>query len=498
MKILEEVLRREISSGASIKSIADKYGMNYQSLVARCGRLGVSSKRLYDVGGVCADYASGKSVWDIGRERKLSGKVVWSILKKAGVVMRKSGPRIVCNEDFFSVIDSEEKAYWLGVMATDGSLSSHEQKWVAFGVKGGDMEWVAQFRNAVGSDCNLSFTHNQWDGLVEVKVTSERMWGDLVALGIMPNKSLIIRKQIVASHLERHYWRGVFDGDGSHPDSAQVQALAMCTGSKGFAEDAKAWLDAQGIVCRITLDGSVFKVMLTGKENVRRYFSLVYGGRTVCLRRKERRIAEILGETWRSREGLGDIQLDVAGVFLKRNHYLGTLKPSKTYGWYRDDVLVGVAAIGSCSSPTVASEVVGEENAGKVRELHRFCMVGALQNEASKFLAAVLKLYATTHPDVLLVVTFADAAQGHEGVIYKAVGGVLRSEGEKQLTVVTPGGQRLTGRQEVVLSAVRKEGCSISDCRLEESAGKRKFILFLGDEDRRNAARLLISNRHSD
>jgi hypothetical protein len=98
-------------------------------------------------------------------------------------------------------------------------------------------------------------------------------------------------------------------------------------------------------------------------------------------------------------------------------HYAKRL-PSISYafGLFRDERLVGVITYGQPASPTLCKGVAGEANRGNVIELNRLCLVDNLPNEASRLVGASLKLL----PGGIFVVSYADSAQSHLGVVYQA------------------------------------------------------------------------------
>lgn len=61
---------------------------------------------------------------------------------------------------------------------------------------------------------------------------------DLIKLGCIPNKSLYIKYPEIPNHLNRHFIRGYFDGDGSIIYNENNDALSahLCSGSFEFLE----------------------------------------------------------------------------------------------------------------------------------------------------------------------------------------------------------------------------------------------------------------------
>ena len=65
-------------------------------------------------------YNSGKSSKDIGALKGRSRQYIDSVLKKENVTKRKRQHYVRFDVNFFDVIDSEAKAYFLGLLFADG------------------------------------------------------------------------------------------------------------------------------------------------------------------------------------------------------------------------------------------------------------------------------------------------------------------------------------------------------------------------------------------
>jgi len=89
---------------------------------------------------------------------------------------------------------------------------------------------------------------------------------------------------------------------------------------------------------------------------------------------------------------------------------------SYAYGLYLYDEMVGMVSYGSPASPSLCKGICGEEHRGNVIELNRLVLKDNLPNEASFLVGKSLKLL----PKPKVVVSYADTAQEHLGIIYQA------------------------------------------------------------------------------
>ena len=98
-------------------------------------------------------------------------------------------------------------------------------------------------------------------------------------------------------------------------------------------------------------------------------------------------------------------------------HYAGRL-PSISYafGLFRGGYNVGIVTYGKPPAAPQRSGVCGKDRAPIVLELNRLCLRDNLKNEASRLVAASLKLL----PKPSVIISYADPEQGHVGYIYQA------------------------------------------------------------------------------
>jgi len=107
----------------------------------------------------------------------------------------------------------------------------------------------------------------------------------------------------------------------------------------------------------------------------------------------------------------------LADDFILNIHY-AKRKPSISfaYGLYKNKDLIGICTFGSPASPSLCKGIAGEKNRSKVIELNRLVLKYNKKNEASYLVGKSLKLL----PKPKIVVSYADTAQNHIGIVYQA------------------------------------------------------------------------------
>lgn len=110
--------------------------------------------------------------------------------------------------DFFKKIDTEEKAYFLGIMFSDGSVSKNQ-----FYLKLNDEDIVVKFKEVLKCDYPIRHNENPYYNYI-LEVSSKEMCNDLINLGCTINKTKTIQFPNIEESLYRHFIRGFMDGDG--------------------------------------------------------------------------------------------------------------------------------------------------------------------------------------------------------------------------------------------------------------------------------------------
>ncbi len=153
------------------------------------------------------------TVSDVAKQLQIHRNVVYDILHQNGITdVRSYRINQKFNQKFFEKIDTEEKAYWLGFLFADGNVfikkAIHR---IAINIHKKDVEHISKWHRSIGSCQNITSCGD----MVRSIHHSEKMCNDLITLGCVPCKSLVLRFPDLDSSLARHFVRGYFDGDGS-------------------------------------------------------------------------------------------------------------------------------------------------------------------------------------------------------------------------------------------------------------------------------------------
>lgn len=143
---------------------------------------------------------------------------VYYILKKNGIKTRtksESKKRLTLNEDYFSIIDTDEKAYFLGFIFSDGCITD---KRLIISIAEEDSYLLDNFKQYLNYKGNLykkDIKKINCKNQRSLEITSKKMIDYLKKYGLTPNKSLTIGFPSIKYEFIWSFIRGLFDGDGS-------------------------------------------------------------------------------------------------------------------------------------------------------------------------------------------------------------------------------------------------------------------------------------------
>lgn len=156
---------------------------------------------------------------EIGRAFGVSRSAVINFLRRKSHIIRKRKDyhKYPLDESFFEVIDTEAKAYFLGLLFADGNVN-RKTSLVSITLQELDKDILERFKFHLKYECPLSFTQSKKDTQQNrwtLYTCSSKIKNDLIKLGCIPNKSLILNPpNYLPENLIHHFIRGYFDGDG--------------------------------------------------------------------------------------------------------------------------------------------------------------------------------------------------------------------------------------------------------------------------------------------
>ena len=216
---------------------------------------------------------------------------------------RPSGPRkrkYPLDEAFFDEITDEVRAYWLGFIGADGGVSdgSAGSKVLMVSLHLRDEAHVRRLCRDLGGERPLKYRLKPPRRSAGVEICSYRLVDGLARHGITPRKSATLEPWSGPPELMRHYWRGLFDGDGcickrlrkGRGDwSMSISGSHACVNA--FADWAR---DLTGSHASVRPAPGCWSWQMGGSRQAAVLAGELYGGATVALARKQALADELM------------------------------------------------------------------------------------------------------------------------------------------------------------------------------------------------------------
>lgn len=205
------------------------------------------------------------------------------------------------NEHYFDEIDTEAKAYFLGLLYADG-YNFEPKGYINLGLIEGDRAILERFRKELGLERPLQFIRagspshqNQYRLVINSLIMSKA----LAQKGCYQGKSLTLKfPEWLQKDLLPHFIRGYFDGDGCissgyygrNHDNFRVTALL--TSSEKFCKSLQIMFDSiLGIQGKCypgqkSKPEKIWSIYIKNKQQVQLFMDWIYKDSTIYLQRK--------------------------------------------------------------------------------------------------------------------------------------------------------------------------------------------------------------------
>jgi hypothetical protein len=244
-------------------------------------------------------YNSGVSTPKIAKQFGCSDQSVINVLKRNNIPVGKkySYRKYLLREDMFDVIDTEEKAYWLGFIYADGCINK-EMTTLSIGLSAVDAEHLEKFRDIIspGKPVYRDTRMAEWKGKKKLAYKATlSIWSRNISLSLHDvgvSKERQEPEKLFAAIPDRlfcHWLRGYFDGDGS----------------------------AATHVCRIALVGE-YKLLKWIESKLDEFISIGAGRAIYYPRNKRRVVGSIYFGGKSTTKAIGEFIYRDASVFLER------------------------------------------------------------------------------------------------------------------------------------------------------------------------------------
>lgn len=238
-----------------------------------------------------------KNLKKVAKSFGVSLRPIKRILKKNNLEL--TNRRFNVNHTYFKVIDSEEKAYWLGFLFADGCIrQSKTGSQVVLKLSIKDEHHLTKFKNDLGSEHIVSYYKNKTktkkgedsfsDNCV-IRINSNEMVTDLINQGCLPRKTFSIEKPNIDEKYYKHFMRGFYDGDGNffYNEDTKLSVVTIVCASKKFRSFIIDIMSKIPNIGNIHEDDTKYTIKITNIIGIVGFLSYIYDNSTIELTRKK-------------------------------------------------------------------------------------------------------------------------------------------------------------------------------------------------------------------
>ena len=284
--------------GLSQQEIADIYNIHRDTVKRIFNKCGISRKDKPDIFNnlekedIVSLYINGETTISIAEKYNVSDETIRRWLNILGIKRRSAKYHV--NQNYFDVIDDQNKAYILGLLYADG-YNNVKNHCVSITLQEKDKHILESISNLVESDRPLRFVNNSkknqnWSDCYQLMLTNEHLSKTLENYGVIQAKSLVLQfPHWLDESLLSHFLRGYIDGDG-HISKKKSGGGVSLVGTEHFCTAVQNTLkDKLGIESKIYVPKNAKStriLIINRKSDSKVFLDFIYNDVNLFLKRK--------------------------------------------------------------------------------------------------------------------------------------------------------------------------------------------------------------------
>jgi hypothetical protein len=255
-------------------------------------------------------YQSGSTSSQIAHQFNCSATFVLNSLRRNNIPIRSTTQyttKYLADENFFQVIDSQEKAYILGFLYADGNnyIKPPHHYEISCKLQALDKSHLETIRDIISPTSIIKEIDNPPYPACLLKINNKTISQQLTNLGCTPNKSLTLTfpSWLTSVEMQQHFIRGYFDGDGclyqkQPTPTGYINWGWQITSTHDFCQDVKNIIQQHlNITPSLHLSGKntiTTTLSVGGNLQVKKLLSWMYQEATIYLPRKYSKYLELI------------------------------------------------------------------------------------------------------------------------------------------------------------------------------------------------------------
>lgn len=291
-------------------SLAKEYNVSPPAImmILRRNMIGIYKRNIE----IVEKYLTGEyTCADLGREYGITRTSINNLLRQRSVEIFNDkielSRKYSVNENYFDCIDTQEKAYFLGLLYADG-CNREETCDITISLQEGDKHILDSFKEHIELTrplrfCDYKSKCDRYMNQYVLCIKNTRMSQQLAKLGCFARKSLTLKfptEEQLPKYLLIHFLRGMWDGDGNiflkgtKISCSLSSTIYICEAVKELLEDdfnipCRLYRPKTSIINKTTSRN----VFIKGVFNMVKFLDLLYTDANVYLNRKYEKYKEI-------------------------------------------------------------------------------------------------------------------------------------------------------------------------------------------------------------
>lgn len=311
----EEFIKNNCYLGC--KYVAEQLNKSYRTILGYCQRNNLVYNIYRDYNDVFNEISNNieefknnlysNSMKDLANMYGVCNQTLYKIMKELNIKQKSKSIKeyntnncLNLNEDYFEFVNANQKAYYLGLIASDGCVyitKDYRQNILSISLLKEDGYILDFLYNELNLDKHPIIIDNKY---AQLQVSSNKIIKDLSRYGIIPNKTHNLNIKNIPKEYYNAFLLGFFDGDGSINFNKNKPNLPSCyniniAGTKSGLNSLANILNNKNLNYSIIEDkrkryNCDFFGSIIFKNTTEKYIFLkeIYSENIVCLERKKR------------------------------------------------------------------------------------------------------------------------------------------------------------------------------------------------------------------
>jgi intein-encoded DNA endonuclease-like protein len=249
----------------------------------------------YDL--VIERYNELKNLKKVAKSFGVSLRPIKRILTENNLVV--TNRRYGVNHNYFEVINTEDKAYWLGFLYADGCVRKTKSgSQVVLKLSQKDEDHLNLFKKNIESEHKVDHHRNNTvskkgtpsfsDNCI-IRINSNKLVEDLIKQGCTPRKTFTIDKPTIDEKFYKDFIRGYYDGDGNffYSEKTKMAVITIVCASENFRAFLIDVISKIPNIGKIHEDKKKYTIKIVNIVGIVNFLDYIYENSNIHLNRKK-------------------------------------------------------------------------------------------------------------------------------------------------------------------------------------------------------------------